>query len=78
MANGTRQRPSAFSLAQGGEFAFVLISFCLGLGLLPPDQCCPAVAIVAVSMALAPLLILFDEKVVQPRFAAMGNSGMPM
>ncbi|MGB8818723.1 MAG: monovalent cation:proton antiporter-2 (CPA2) family protein [Rhizobiaceae bacterium] len=62
-----------FSLAQGGEFAFVLISFVAGLGLLMDDDAALLIAVVAVSMALAPLLMLLDEKVIQPRFAASGE-----
>jgi monovalent cation:proton antiporter-2 (CPA2) family protein len=58
----------AFSLAQGGEFAFVLISFCLGLGLILADQAALLVAIVAVSMALAPLLMIANEKLIQPLY----------
>ena len=58
-----------FALAQGGEFAFVLISFAAGLGLLAVQQSSLLVAMVAISMALAPLLMIFDEKVMQPRFA---------
>jgi monovalent cation:proton antiporter-2 (CPA2) family protein len=73
MANEDASRFS-FSLAQGGEFAFVLISFVAGLGLLAQDQSALLVAIVAVSMALAPLLMLFDDKIIQPRFAAKGIS----
>jgi len=56
------------SLAQGGEFAFVLISFAAGLGLLAARQSSLLVAMVAISMALAPLLMIADEKLVQPRF----------
>ncbi len=63
-----------FSLSQGGEFAFVLISFVAGLGLLTEDRSALLVAVVAVSMAFAPLLMLFDDKIIQPRFAAMGTS----
>ncbi len=59
----------SFSLAQGGEFAFVLLSFALGLGLIGADEAGLLVAAVALSMAVAPLLMLFDDKVVQPRFA---------
>ena len=55
----------AFSLAQGGEFAFVLISFCLGLGLLIANQAALLVAVVALSMALAPLLMIANEKFIQ-------------
>ena len=60
----------SFSLAQGGEFAFVLISFAAGLALLDPAQTGLLVAVVALSMAAAPLLMLFDERVMQKRFAA--------
>jgi monovalent cation:proton antiporter-2 (CPA2) family protein len=59
----------AFSLAQGGEFAFVLISFCLGLGLLAATGAAMLVAVVALSMAMAPLLMLANEKFIQPMFA---------
>ena len=63
----------AFSLAQGGEFAFVLISFCFGLGLLLANQAALLVAIVAISMALAPLLMIANEKLIQPLFARGGE-----
>ncbi|MGB9142500.1 MAG: monovalent cation:proton antiporter-2 (CPA2) family protein [Aestuariivirga sp.] len=63
----------ASSLAQGGEFAFVLISFCLGLGLLAAGQASLLVAIVAISMALAPLLMIANEKLIQPLFASGGE-----
>ena len=59
----------SFALAQGGEFAFVLISFAAGLALLDPAQSGLLVAVVAMSMASAPLLMIFDERVMQPRFA---------
>jgi monovalent cation:proton antiporter-2 (CPA2) family protein len=59
----------AFSLAQGGEFAFVLAAFALGLGLLDAASAAILVAIVALSMAIAPLLMLFDDKVLQPLLA---------
>jgi voltage-gated potassium channel Kch len=59
----------AFTLAQGGEFAFVLISFCLGLGILLATQAALLVAVVAISMALAPLLMIANEQFVQPLFA---------
>ena len=71
MANEDASR-FTFSLAQGGEFAFVLISFVAGLGLLMADDAALLIAVVAVSMALAPLLMLLDDKVIQPRFAASG------
>jgi monovalent cation:proton antiporter-2 (CPA2) family protein len=58
----------AFALAQGGEFAFVLFSFATGHGVLPKAMAEPLMAMVALSMALSPLLLLINEKLVQPRF----------
>jgi monovalent cation:proton antiporter-2 (CPA2) family protein len=56
----------AFILAQGGEFGFVLISFVTGLGLLGVEIGALLVVIVALSMAFAPLMILFEEKIIAP------------
>lgn len=56
------------ALAQGGEFAFVLGSFAVQNGVLPIDLGSKMVAVVAVSMALTPLLMLFNEKLILPRF----------
>ena len=69
----------SFSLAQGGEFAFVLISFAAGLGLLAATQSGMLVAVVAISMALAPLLMIVDDKLLQPRFIrCRGRSARPI
>jgi monovalent cation:proton antiporter-2 (CPA2) family protein len=62
----------SFSLAQGGEFAFVLISFAAGLGLLATTQSGILVAVVAISMALAPLLMILDDTLLQPKFLKSG------
>jgi voltage-gated potassium channel Kch len=59
----------AFALAQGGEFCFVLLSMAGGQGLLGEEVTKPLVAAVAISMALTPLLLLINEKLVQPRYA---------
>jgi monovalent cation:proton antiporter-2 (CPA2) family protein len=59
----------SFSLAQGSEFGFVLITLCTGLGLLTGQMPALLTALIAFSMAAAPLLVMFDEKVIQPRFA---------
>jgi monovalent cation:proton antiporter-2 (CPA2) family protein len=58
----------AFSLAQGGEFAFVLFSFATQNGVISSEISNPLIAVVAISMALTPLLMLFNEKLIQPRF----------
>jgi monovalent cation:proton antiporter-2 (CPA2) family protein len=59
----------SFSLAQGGEFAFVLLAFAAGLQLFDAEQAGVLVAAVAISMAFAPLLMLADDKLLQPRLA---------
>jgi monovalent cation:H+ antiporter-2, CPA2 family len=58
----------SMSLSQVGEFAFVLFSFSLTEGILSPATIDIMVAVVAMSMALTPLLLLFNEKVLQPAF----------
>jgi voltage-gated potassium channel Kch len=67
----------SFALAQGGEFAFVLITFAAGLGLLAATQSGILVAAVAISMALAPLLMIFDDKVLQRHFAKTADEREP-
>ena len=59
----------AFALAQGGEFAFVLFSFATQSNVLPTAIAAPLVAVVALSMALTPLVMIVNDKLVQPRFA---------
>jgi len=58
----------AFSLAQGGEFAFVLFSFATQNSIIGTEIADPLIAVVAISMALTPLLMLINEKLIQPRF----------
>jgi monovalent cation:proton antiporter-2 (CPA2) family protein len=62
----------SLNLAQGGEFAFVLISFCLGLGILAAGDGAMLTVIVALSMAIAPLLMLANDKWVQPFYSRAG------
>ena len=57
----------SFSLAQGGEFAFVLFSFAISEGILEADQVSTLIAVVALTMAATPVLMLFNEKLLQPR-----------
>jgi monovalent cation:proton antiporter-2 (CPA2) family protein len=58
----------AFALAQGGEFAFVLFSFAVQNRVMTAETAGPLIGAVALSMALTPLLMLLNEKVVQPQF----------
>jgi len=59
----------AATLAQGGEFAFVLIAFALQTGVFPRDVAGTLTGIVALSMVVAPLLLLANDRLIQPRFA---------
>jgi voltage-gated potassium channel Kch len=67
----------AFALAQGGEFAFVLFSFGLQNGVVTAEIASPLIAAVALSMAITPLLLILNERVVQPRFAAPKGQERP-
>ncbi|MDB6173975.1 MAG: Glutathione-regulated potassium-efflux system protein KefB [Chthoniobacteraceae bacterium] len=57
----------AFALAQGGEFAFVLFSFATQQAVLAAETSNLLISAVALSMAAAPLLLVINEKLVQPR-----------
>lgn len=57
----------AFALAQAGEFGFVLFSFATQNGVISKEVAAPLVAVVAVTMALTPLVMLINEKLIQPR-----------
>ena len=67
----------AFSLAQGGEFAFVLIAFVAGLGLLTDENASTLIAVVAISLALAPVLMIIDDRLIQPAFIRGDNDLEP-
>ena len=58
----------AVSLAQSGEFAFVLFSFAGQYQLLNQRTIAILVAVVAISMAFGPLLFFLNERVIMPRF----------
>ena len=59
-----------FALAQGGEFAFVLFQFATVEGALTPEQTGPLIVVVALTMAITPLLMLVLERVIQPALAS--------
>jgi glutathione-regulated potassium-efflux system ancillary protein KefC/glutathione-regulated potassium-efflux system protein KefB len=59
----------AVSLAQGGEFAFVLLGFAVGARVMAMETAALATAVVAISMALTPLVFLLFEKLVLTREA---------
>ncbi len=56
-------------LAQAGEFGFVLLSFTTANNVLPADVADKLLLVVALSMMLTPLLFIFYEKIILPRYA---------
>ncbi len=67
----------ALAMAQGGEFCFVLFSFCESHGVLDVSVTKPLTAAVALSMAFTPLLFVLYEKAVAPRFVRRKKSREP-
>ena len=53
----------AVALAQGGEFAFVLLTFTVGAGVISQPLADLLTAVVAVSMAMTPLTVIVYEKI---------------
>ncbi len=66
-----------FALAQGGEFCFVLFSFTSQHQILPESITAPLVVVVALSMAFTPLLMIINERWVQPLFISINKSDKP-
>jgi glutathione-regulated potassium-efflux system ancillary protein KefC/glutathione-regulated potassium-efflux system protein KefB len=58
---------TAVALSQGGEFAFVLFAFSIGVGALTGSVAALLTAVVAVSMALTPLAVAGYERLARPR-----------
>lgn len=63
----------AVSLAQGGEFAFVLIGFVLAARVLSAEEAALATAVVALSMALTPVAFALYEKLVLNRTGSLAE-----
>ncbi len=57
------------SLAQAGEFGFVLLSFSVASSVLPADVANLLLLVVTLSMLLTPLLFIVFDKLIAPRFA---------
>ncbi|WP_419319147.1 monovalent cation:proton antiporter-2 (CPA2) family protein [Caulobacter sp. ErkDOM-E] len=63
----------ATALAQGGEFAFVLLTFTVGAGVIGATLAALLTAAVAVSMALTPLAMILYERVADAMDAAIAD-----
>ncbi|MBK7037987.1 MAG: cation:proton antiporter [Bacteroidetes bacterium] len=57
----------SLGLSQVGEFAFVLLSFVLQLGIINNETVNILMAVVAITMALTPLVNIITERVIIPR-----------
>lgn len=60
----------ALSLAQAGEFGFVLLGFAETNAILPPEFASKLNLIVALSMLFTPALFILFEKVISPRIVS--------
>jgi len=60
-------------LGQGGEFAFVLSTAAVAAGALEQQWASLLFVVVALSMMATPLLLLLNEKFIEPRFLHLGQ-----
>ncbi len=60
----------ALSLAQAGEFGFVLLSFTVANNVLPSGLSDLLLLVVALSMLLTPALFILYDRVIAPRYAS--------
>lgn len=67
---GTDRWLLTLSLAQAGEFGFVLLSFSLANNVLPPAIADQLLLVIALSMLLTPLLFIFYDKFIAARAIA--------
>ncbi|MBI4821747.1 MAG: cation:proton antiporter [Deltaproteobacteria bacterium] len=67
----------AAALPQVGEFAFVLLSFAAGLGVLTKEQAGLLVAVVALTMAATPIVMFVFERFVMPRLGTKEREARP-
>ncbi len=65
------------SLAQAGEFGFVLLNFSTQNNVLSPQIAQLLSLVVALSMLLSPLLFIFFDKVLLPRYESSNNQREP-
>jgi len=66
-----------FLLAQGGEFAFVLLQFAVGQGAVTAAIASQMTVVVALSMVITPLLMILNERHVQPRLSVPRTARAP-
>ncbi len=70
-ADGREALERTALMAQGGEFAFVLYAAAAAVGLIDAEANAVLTAIVIVSMALTPLVVLVRDRLARPAAASM-------
>ena len=63
----------AFALSQIGEFSFVLVNYSTKLYLLNPELNAQLMAITAITMCVTPVLLIINEKFLEPKFLNIQN-----
>jgi monovalent cation:H+ antiporter-2, CPA2 family len=58
----------SFALSQVGEFAFVLLAFSNQLNIINRELMDIMMAVTAITMTITPLLLLINERIIDPRF----------
>jgi CPA2 family monovalent cation:H+ antiporter-2 len=76
-AKGSDRWLVTLSLAQAGEFGFVLLSFSVSSHVLPPELAQTLSMVVALSMFLTPGLFILFDKLILPRFEQQSNEREP-
>lgn len=67
----------SFALAQGGEFAFLLVSFALQNSVLTAATANLLIVGVVLSMVLTPVMIIAFERLIQPRLKSSCSEASP-
>ncbi|WP_282054929.1 monovalent cation:proton antiporter-2 (CPA2) family protein [Maribacter luteus] len=67
-----------FSLAQIGEFAFVLLSFAFNLNILDQEQMDMMLVITALTMTLTPIIGIINERIILPKVGTKESIKRPM
>jgi K+:H+ antiporter len=66
---------SAIILAQGGEFGLLLVASALTMGVLEPSRAQPLLGAIIVSMAFAPLMLRFNDRLATLLATGRSSSG---
>lgn len=65
----------SFALSQVGEFAFVLLAFSSQLNIIDRQLMEIMMAVTAITMTITPLLLLINERLIDPKFGVKEISG---